>query len=99
MRPANAVLLALAVALAAAAPPAGAQGDAERGRLLYETNCLGCHYERIHNRDAAHSRIVTRAGLRTEVAERYALTGRPFTRDDVDDIAEYLDRSHYRLKK
>ncbi|HUK04057.1 MAG TPA: hypothetical protein VLV90_03120 [Burkholderiales bacterium] len=98
MRPASAVLIALVAALAAA-PGAVAQGDAERGRLLYETNCLGCHYERIHNRDAAHSRIVTRAGLRAEVAERYVLTGRPYTRDDVDDIAEYLDRSHYRLKK
>jgi len=97
MRPASLALSALAGALIAA--PAAAQGDGERGRLLYETNCLSCHYERIHNRDAAHSRIVTLAGLRAEVAERYALTGRPFTREDVDDIAEYLNRTHYRLSK
>lgn len=97
MRPASAAWLALAAALAAA-PPAAAQ-DNSRGKLLYETHCLGCHYERIHKRDAAHSRIVTRAGLRVEVAERAALTGRPFTREDLDDIAEYLDRSHYRLVK
>lgn len=97
MRPASALLLPVAVLLLAALP-AAAQ-DPERGRLLYETHCLGCHYERIHHRDAAHSRIVTRAGLQAEVAERAELTRRPFTREDLDDIVEYLDRSHYRLKK
>jgi len=93
MRPADVALLALLAAL-----PAQAQ-DPVRGRLLYETHCFSCHYERIHERDAAHSRIVTRAGLLAEVAERAALTQRPFTREDLEDIAEYLDRSHYHLKK
>jgi len=27
----------------------------------------------------------------------WAQTGRPFTLEDLDDIAEYLNRSHYRL--
>lgn len=93
MRPASAALLALLAAL-----PAMAQ-DPARGRLLYETHCLSCHYERIHQRDAAHSRIVTRAGLLAEVTERAALTQRPFTREDLEDIAAYLDRSHYKLVK
>ncbi len=93
MRPASVALLGLLAAL-----PAAAQ-DPERGRLLYETQCLSCHYERIHHRDPAHSRIVTRAGLRAEVVERAALTGRPFTREDIEDIVEYLDRSHYKLMK
>jgi mono/diheme cytochrome c family protein len=97
MRPASALLLALAAALTAALP-AAAQ-DAERGRLLYETHCLGCHYERIHKRDPSRSRIVTLGGLRGEVAERAVQTSRPFTREDLDDIAEYLNRTHYRLQK
>ncbi|MFY9316929.1 MAG: cytochrome c [Burkholderiales bacterium] len=87
--------LALALLLAV---PARAQ-DAERGRLLYQTHCLGCHYERIHKRDASRSRIVTLAGLQVEVAERGVLTGRPFAREDLDDITEYLNRSYYRLQK
>ena len=87
------LLLALALPLGAAAQ------DAQRGRMLYENMCLGCHYERIHKRDPARSRIVTIGGLRAEVAERAAQTGRPFTREDLDDIAEYLDRNHYRLQK
>jgi mono/diheme cytochrome c family protein len=87
------LLLALLVAM-----PSWGQ-DAERGRLLYETHCLGCHYERIHKRDPSRSRIVTLGGLRVEVAERAVQTGRPFTSEDLDDIAEYLNRTHYRLQK
>jgi len=37
--------------------------------------------------------------LRSQVAQRAALTGRPFTHEDLDDIAEYLNLSHYRFKK
>ena len=87
-----------AIALAAIALPSYAQ-DAERGKLLYETHCLACHYERIHKRDPARSLIKSQTGLRVEVAERAALTGQRFTAEDLDGIAEYLNRSHYKLKK
>jgi mono/diheme cytochrome c family protein len=86
-------MLALVLAV-----PAWAQ-DAERGRLLYDTHCLSCHYERIHKRDPAHSRIHTFTALQIEVAERGMQAGRPFTREELDDIAEYLNRTHYRLQK
>ena len=87
---------ALAAVLMAALP-AWAQ-DAQRGRALYETHCLGCHYERIHARDPSRSPIRTLAQLRVEVANRAALSGRPFTLEDLDDLAEYLNRSHYRMR-
>ena len=87
-----------ALALALAALPAPAQ-DAQRGRELYETHCLSCHYERIHKRDPARSLIRSVAALRTEVATWAAQTRAPFTVEDLDDIAEYLNRSHYRLEK
>lgn len=73
--------------------------DAQRGKALYETHCLACHYERIHKRDPARSLVKSHAGLRVEVARRAALTGQAFTPRDLDDIAEYLDRSHYKLQK
>ena len=92
------VKIAAALALALAAFPVAAQ-DAQRGKELYETHCLSCHYERIHKRDPSRSRIVTLGGLRVEVAERAVQTGRPFTREDLDDVAEYLNRTHYRLQK
>jgi hypothetical protein len=37
--------------------------------------------------------------LRVEVANRAAQTGKPFTMEDLDDIAEYLNRNHYRFEK
>ena len=96
MRPASALLASL-FALAAALP-AAAQ-DAERGRLLYDTHCLSCHYERIHKRDPARSRIQSFTALEIEIAERGLQAGRSFTREEIDAIAEYLNRTHYRLQK
>ena len=84
--------------LALLALPAWAQ-DAQRGKALYETHCLTCHYERIHKRDPSRSLVATLAQLRLEVAQRAASTGQRFTIEDLDDIAEYLNRSHYRLAK
>lgn len=82
----------------ALATPAWAQ-DAQRGKLVYETQCLSCHYERIHNRDPSRSLIRSLAQLRIEVAQRAVQTGQRFTVEDLDDISEYLNRSHYRLEK
>jgi mono/diheme cytochrome c family protein len=92
-------VLAVACALLALGASQGRAQDAERGRALYETHCLSCHYERIHNRDPARSLVRTMSDLRAEVARWAGQTGRPFTLQDLDDIAEYLNRTHYRLSK
>ena len=84
--------------LAALATSAQAQ-DAGRGKELYQTHCLGCHYERIHKRDSARSLVRTLPQLRVEVARRAEQAGRRFSTDEQDDIAEYLNQSHYRLAK
>lgn len=88
----------LAFALVCLWLPAVAQ-DPGRGKLLYETHCGDCHYERVHQRDRDKSRIQSLADLRDMVARRAAQTGRPFTLEDLGDIAEYLNRTHYRLTK
>jgi hypothetical protein len=88
----------LFILLLTLAMPARAQ-DAERGKLVYETQCLACHYERIHKRDPSRSLIRTFAQLRLEVAQRAAFTGQRFTLEDLDDITEYLNRTHYWLEK
>jgi len=89
---------AIALLLATLALPSWAQ-DAQRGRALYDTHCLACHYERIHKRDPSRSLVKTLAQLRVEVAQRAALTKQRFTAEDLDDIAEYLNSTHYHLKK
>jgi len=73
--------------------------DAERGRLLYDTYCGTCHYERVHERAPDKSKVSTLAELRGTVAKWAAQTKLRATPADVDDIAEYLNRSHYRMAK
>ena len=74
--------------------PAAAQ-DAERGRALYETHCGGCHYERVHER--LKSDIKSLDDLREAVARWAPQTKRDFTPDELSDIIEYLNVSHYRI--
>ena len=90
--------LAAGLLLGVLAPAAQAQ-DAARGKALYETHCLTCHYERIHKRDPARSLVRSLPQLRVEVARRAEQAGRRFSAEDVDDVAEYLNQSHYRLAK
>ena len=80
--------------LAFLACPAHAQ-DADRGRLLYETHCGGCHYERVHDR--ARSDIKDLPDLRDTVERWAQQTKYRFSAEDLDDVVEYLNRSHYRI--
>lgn len=69
--------------------------DAQRGRLMYETHCGACHYERLHDR--IHTKIGQLADLRDEVTRWAAQTGRSFTLDEREDVVQYLNESHYRF--
>ena len=95
MRPASALLLAalLGTALAAQAQ------DARRGRQLYETHCLSCHYEHVHERAPERRVVKSLAQLRQEVARRALLTQVRFTREDLADVVAYLDQSHYHFTR
>lgn len=86
--------LASALALFLLAVPAAAQ-DPERGRALYETHCGGCHYERVHDR--LRSDVKDKADLRDAVARWAPQTKRRFTLEELEDIVEYLNVSHYRI--
>ena len=83
-------------ALALALPFAAAAQDAERGKLLYDTHCGECHYERVHER--LRSDVKDLADLRGTVGRWSRKTARrSFSVDELDDIAEYLNESHYRF--
>lgn len=88
----------LAFLLLAWALPAAAQ-DAERGRVLYETFCMTCHYERVHERSRERSVVKSYADVRKQAARWSERTRMRFTPEDVDDVAEYLNRSHYKFAK
>ena len=69
--------------------------NTDRGRMLYETHCATCHTERLHHRE--RSTIRSYGALRAEVGKRAAMTNRRFSPDELEDIIEFLDTSHYRL--
>ena len=87
------ILLAASLLLAL---PVAAQ-DATRGKRLYELHCGGCHYEKLHERPRERSRVKSLAQLRTEVAVRAKEVAQRFALEDLDDIAEYLNQTHYRF--
>lgn len=87
------------VVLLAIFPAAAFAQDAERGRVLYETFCMTCHYERVHQRPRERSAVKSLAGLRAQVERWAPRTRMRFTGEDVADVVEYLNRSHYKLAK
>jgi mono/diheme cytochrome c family protein len=86
------IFASLLLPLAAFAQPGP---DISRGQLLYETHCATCHTERLHHRES--STIRSYGALRAEVGRRAALVPRRFEPQELEDIIEFLDRSHYRL--
>jgi mono/diheme cytochrome c family protein len=76
-------------------PFAAAAQEAERGRLLYQTHCGGCHYERVHDR--LRTEVKDLADLRDMVARWAPQTKRSFTLDEREEIVQYLNESHYRF--
>jgi mono/diheme cytochrome c family protein len=73
---------------------AGAQ-DVGRGELLYETHCMTCHREGLHDRK--NSTVASYADLRFQVERWSKETGRRFTPAEREDLIEFLDATHYRL--
>jgi mono/diheme cytochrome c family protein len=87
MRPASLLLLLF--------PLAAAAQDAAEGRMLYQTHCGGCHYERVHDRLRTSVRDL--AELRDMVARWAPQTKRTYTLDELESIVQYLNESHYRF--
>ena len=76
-------------------PAAVSAQEAGQGRLLYETHCGGCHYERVHQR--LRSDVKDLADLRDAVARWSKQTKRSYTLDELESIVQYLNESHYRF--
>ncbi|HVJ12356.1 MAG TPA: hypothetical protein VNC62_12370 [Burkholderiales bacterium] len=89
MRHASLLLLLLAPLFAAAQ-------DVERGRLLYQTHCGGCHYERTHD-ERLRPAVRGLEDLRDMVARWAPQTKRTYTLDELEDMVQYLNEAHYRF--
>jgi mono/diheme cytochrome c family protein len=91
-------LFILALAAGCAAPPQ--QGStlavsADRGGDLYQDYCNACHTAQVHWRD---KRLVrTRDDLRYQIARWQRISGQNWSREEIDDVAAYLNREFYGL--
>ena len=78
-----------------AAVPSASVAAPDRGHLLYDTACKGCHDQQAHWRD---NRIVHDwPSLIEQVTRWQAVAGQTWRREDIEDVAAYLNRLYYRL--
>ena len=103
----GAMLLATIVAVATLGSPAhtgpgdrsaATQGalDVKRGALLYEDGCGECHTTRQHWREKHLVR--TWPELLFQVERWQRVEGRGWTREEIEDVAAYLNGRFYRLE-
>jgi mono/diheme cytochrome c family protein len=91
MRPA--LLAAPALAALLAWPFPAAAGDLERGRVLYESRCGGCHAESVHGR--AKRDASSYAEVRAWVRRWSGNLGLGWSEEEVADVAAYLNGRYY----
>ena len=84
------------VALLLLVPCAAGAQDPERGRLVYQTHCGSCHSERTHD-ERLRPAVKDLADLRDMVARWAPHSKRTYTLDELEDIVQYLNESHYRF--
>ena len=71
--------------------------DAERGRVLYQTYCGSCHFERIHI-ERLRPAVRSLEDLRDMVAQWAPHTKqRVYTLEELEDMVQYLNEAHYRF--
>jgi len=71
--------------------------DLARGRSLYENHCIVCHTQKVHRRPAPLP--LAADDLRYIVALWATQQGLNWSREDIEDVVYYLDRTHYRFEK
>jgi hypothetical protein len=72
-----------------------AAADAERGKVLYETRCAGCHNSSVHQ--STSRKATSFSGIRQQVARWSAQQGTSWDPGDVENITVYLNDLYYKL--
>lgn len=71
--------------------------DVERGQMLYENHCRGCHDSVVHIREAHKATSVDE--VRHQVARFAQFLELGWEERDITDVARYLDRRYYRFEE
>ena len=90
-------VIACAAACLALQAAAADVPDLDRGRELYELNCIVCHTSKVHRR-MPHSAIDPDA-LRYIVKVWVEEQNLRWSAEDIEDVVQYLDRTHYHFEK
>jgi mono/diheme cytochrome c family protein len=88
----TATLFAASLIFSAAARAA----DQDRGRLLQETFCLGCHGDSVAKRENRLAKSYEE--LRRQVTRWQANSGLKWEPQEIDDVSAYLNATYYRFK-
>lgn len=89
------VFALIASASFALAAPAADLPNLERGRALYENHCVVCHTSKVHRRyppsaiDLEALRFIVRVWVEEQKLQ--------WSQQDIDDVAFYLNRTHYKF--
>jgi mono/diheme cytochrome c family protein len=85
----------LGLAAGCASPPEQPAISAARGGDLYRENCNACHTAQMHWRE---KRLVrTWDDLRYQITRWQKISGQDWSRDEIDDVAAYLNAVFYDL--
>lgn len=90
------IALTTFLAMTLAGTPAAGAADAERGRIVYEAKCGGCHGESVHGREKRLAHDF--AEVRGWVLRWSANLGLVWTNDEVDDVSVHLNARYYRFR-
>jgi mono/diheme cytochrome c family protein len=88
-----AVAIALGLVLFFFTPAVGA-GDFDRGQLLYQARCVGCHDKSVHNRVVR--KAVSVEAIRAQVKRWDGAMGGAWKDIEVDDVTTYLNELYYK---
>ncbi len=69
--------------------------DYDRGQLLYENHCTGCHESQAHVRESR--KADTRAALRTQIDRWRLVLDLSWSDGEIDDVLQYLNQRYYRF--
>ena len=86
--------IAAVAALVLVIPREAPGADTERGRVLYESRCGGCHSASVHGRG---KRVASDFDdVRRWVGRWNASLGLRWGDEELDDVAVYLNNTYYR---
>lgn len=69
--------------------------DSQRGKLLYENHCIGCHDSSMHIREHREKSL---AGVQAQVVRWAGELKLEWNKEEIASVVEYLNDNYYKFK-